>query len=151
MPHSYSGRPETTEAHGTAPTRQVGARRASWEREMRRLRVITRMLASVLLALALRMLIVGPAMTSALLTAGIAMLLLAAICLTRRGREVEPPGPQAFATGDAERAAGPAKAAAGPRVNGVAPTGAGRDRARAGGRRRRRSLGQRRTGTTRSH
>lgn len=81
----------------TSATTQAEARHASWEREMKRLSVITRLLASVWLALGVRMLITGPALTSGLLAGVIAGLLLAAIWLTRRGHRVEPSLPAVVA------------------------------------------------------
>lgn len=66
---------------------------------MRRLSVITRLLGSVLLVLAVRMLITGPALSSAVLAGVIAGLLLAAIWLRRRGHEVEPTLPPLVANG----------------------------------------------------
>ncbi len=77
-------------AFSTTSASQAEVVQAIWEREMRRLSVITRLLGTVLLALGARMLVTGPTLSSAV-TAGVTViLLLAAILLTRRGRKLKP-------------------------------------------------------------
>ena len=65
-------------------------RRALWEREMRRLRLTTWVLAAVLLALIARSLILGLTVAAELSGPIVAGLLLAAVLLTRQGRRIEP-------------------------------------------------------------
>jgi di/tricarboxylate transporter len=64
-------------------------RRALWEREMRRLRLITWVLAVVLLALIARSLMLGLTVAAELSGPVVAALLLAAVLLTRQGRRIE--------------------------------------------------------------
>lgn len=64
---------------------------AIWEREMRRLVVITRLLAAVVLALVVRILILGPTLTTVLTATVIAVLTVASLLLTRYGHRHEPP------------------------------------------------------------
>jgi 4-amino-4-deoxy-L-arabinose transferase-like glycosyltransferase len=66
-------------------------RHAIWEREMKRLGVVTRLLAAVLLALVARILIFGSTVTTGLTATVIAALTLASLLLTRYGRRHEPP------------------------------------------------------------
>jgi hypothetical protein len=82
---------------GDAPQRSPASRsdleRAIWDREMRRLRMATRLLSAVLLALVARMIISGPRFATELSAAIITLILLATLCLTRRGRRLRPPQP----------------------------------------------------------
>jgi hypothetical protein len=64
---------------------------ATWERIMRRLRVLSGLLGAALLALGVRLIVFGPATVTAATTAIIAVLLVAALLLTRHGRRLEPP------------------------------------------------------------
>lgn len=65
-------------------------RRSAWEREMRRLGVIVRVLAAVLLALAARVLVSGINAVIGVTGGIVAGLLVAALLLTRQGRRLEP-------------------------------------------------------------
>jgi hypothetical protein len=79
------GRPSRSQAR----TRDQ-LRRSAWEREMRRLRVIVRLLAVVLLALAARMVVSGINAVIGVTGGIVAGLLVAALLLTREGRRLEP-------------------------------------------------------------
>jgi hypothetical protein len=82
-----------TSGHRAAPhgTSVVELEPATWERIMRRLRVLTGVLSAVLLALGVRMIVFGPKVVTAATSAIIAVLLVAALLLTRQGRRLEPP------------------------------------------------------------
>lgn len=80
----------TSRGHRSIATSHAERLRAPWEREMRRLSVITRSLTAMLLAVCARMLITGATLTSALITAVIAALLLTAIRLRHYGRKLGP-------------------------------------------------------------
>jgi hypothetical protein len=67
--------------------------RAVWERVMRRLHVINRLLTAVLLALGVRMIVSGLSFASGLAAAIIAVLLVASLALTSHGRQLEPRSP----------------------------------------------------------
>lgn len=75
-------------------TRMPGAPRALerkvWEREMRTVRTVVRILTVVLLALLARALITGLTTPLAIAAIIIGGLLLAALALYRRGRAIEP-------------------------------------------------------------
>jgi len=89
---------------------QIDVRHALWQREMRRLVVLSRLLGAVLLALGARILIVGPNLTTELTTAAIVTLLIAAIVLARCGRRHPPAPPPSDSMprgGGALRPAGP--------------------------------------------
>jgi len=74
--------------------------RLVWERSMKRLRVSTRLLGAILLALLARMIIVGATLITALTSAIIAVLVIASVLLTRMGKHLEPqPAPPARAGG----------------------------------------------------
>lgn len=90
---------------GTAGTRQRGPshlsasegaelERAVWERVMRRLRVSTRLLSAVLLALVARAIGSGLGFAVELSATIVAFLLLVALLLTRQGRRLEPRVPE---------------------------------------------------------
>jgi hypothetical protein len=64
--------------------------RQVWQREMRHVRLVTRLLGTALIALCIRILISG-ATTASILTATIVgVLLLTSLLLTRYGQKVEP-------------------------------------------------------------
>jgi hypothetical protein len=70
------------------------AERLMWERTMRRLRVSTRLLAAVLLALLVRMLAIGANLLLGLTAVVVAALLLGSLLITSQGRRLEPRRPR---------------------------------------------------------
>ncbi len=62
--------------------------RLEWERAMKRLNVLTRALAAVLLALFVRMVVLGVTVPIALTTSILAVLLIASVLLARRGKRL---------------------------------------------------------------
>jgi hypothetical protein len=64
--------------------------RAVWEREMRNLRIIVRLLAIVLAVLVARALLSGATLAVGVAGATVAILLLAALGLSRQGRRLQP-------------------------------------------------------------
>jgi hypothetical protein len=78
---------------GTRTSSQTSSRgldRLTWERMMRRLRVTTGLLGAILLALLARMIILGATLLAGLTSAFIAVLVIAALLLTRQGKRLEP-------------------------------------------------------------
>ena len=73
---------------------------ALWEREMRRLRMVVRLLAAVLLALVARAVLVGVTPATSLAAVIVSVLEIAALILVRHGRRVEPPRPRTTAPAD---------------------------------------------------
>jgi hypothetical protein len=73
--------------------------RAVWERAMRQLSACTRLLATGLVALGARLVIAGPTPVTVLSTAILALLFLASLLLTRRGRRYQPPSRSSTGTG----------------------------------------------------
>ena len=65
---------------------------AVWEREMRRVRTIVRLLAAVLLALVARAVLVGVTAALSLAAVIVSVLEIIALILLRQGRRVEPRG-----------------------------------------------------------
>jgi hypothetical protein len=63
---------------------------AVWEREMRRLRMLVRLLAAVLLALVVRAVLVGVTAAMSLSAVILSVLEIAALILLRQGRRLEP-------------------------------------------------------------
>jgi hypothetical protein len=74
-------------------TSRLELERAVWERVMKRLRVSTRVLSLVLIALLIRMTASGPSVAAEVAGAIVAGLLLASVLLTRQGHQIEPPTP----------------------------------------------------------
>jgi len=64
--------------------------RLVWERSMRRLRVSTRLLGAILLALLARMILIGATLMTAMTSAIIAVLVIASVLPTRMGKRLEP-------------------------------------------------------------
>jgi hypothetical protein len=69
---------------------RINRQHAIWEREMRRLRVTSRVLAAALLAVVARIIIAGLTLTSGLTATVIAALTVASSLLTRHGHRHEP-------------------------------------------------------------
>jgi hypothetical protein len=67
--------------------------RAVWERVMKRLRISTRMLSAILLALLARVIVSGLSVATELSAAIITPLLLGSVLLTRHGHRLEPRQP----------------------------------------------------------
>ncbi len=63
---------------------------AIWEREMRRLRVSTRLLATALVAVLARIILAGPTAMTGLVAAVFAVLTLASLLLSHYGQRREP-------------------------------------------------------------
>ena len=78
---------------GGARNDRAGAQQIEWtvwEREMRRLRMVVRLLAAVLLALVARAVLIGVTPATSLAVVIISVLEIAALILLRQGRRIEP-------------------------------------------------------------
>jgi hypothetical protein len=80
--------------------------RGVWEREMRRLLVIARILAVVLLALGVRAVVSGLTTVTGVATGVVAVLLIVSLALTRQGRRLEPSSRKPLRDEPLERASG---------------------------------------------
>jgi hypothetical protein len=76
---------------------EITLSRTVWERQMRNLRIIVRLLAIVLVVLVARALLSGATLAVGVAGATVAVLLLAALGLARQGRRLEPDGEPASA------------------------------------------------------
>ena len=76
----------------------MDATRSVLDHAMRRLGVMARLLAAVLLTLIARMLVSGPTFTSGLTTTVIAFLLIASLLVARSGRQHEPAHQRSIST-----------------------------------------------------
>ena len=74
-------------------TVKVEAKREIWQREMRRLQTVVRLLGAALLALVARMIAIDVTPATAVSAVIVAALLIAALLLRRHGHRIEPRAP----------------------------------------------------------